>query len=288
MNNVSFLPRQGARNGDIIRAAVELSLDGETFVRVGEYTFDNDGKELNDKESYKNMAFAPEKARYVRFVALSTLGDSNDTYASAAEVNFYGVAETDKSALLDALDEALALRQKNFTKDSWALYQKEVKAAQAVADDKTASQDAVDQAADALIKAKDLLVKRGDTIGLAALVGRVENLDAKDYTAASWKAVEAALKDAKAVLAEADNVSVVEVKEAEEALKKAVNNLVLADGGKPGTDDGDKPGQGDGNKPGHGDSTGTAAADNTGGYVAIIALAGIAAEGLRRKRKLNK
>src|SRR5699024_4536714 len=101
----------------------------ETFVRVGEYTFDNDGKELNDKESYKNMAFAPEKARYVRFVALSTLGDSNDTYASAAEVSFYGVAETDKSALLDALDEALAFKAENFTKDSWALYQKEVKAA---------------------------------------------------------------------------------------------------------------------------------------------------------------
>ena len=67
LNNVSFLPRQGARNGDIIRAAVELSLDGETFVRVGEYTFDNDGKELNDKESYKNMAFAPEKASPLPF-----------------------------------------------------------------------------------------------------------------------------------------------------------------------------------------------------------------------------
>lgn len=294
LNNVSFLPRQGARNGDIIRAAVELSLDGETFVRVGEYTFDNDGKELNDKESYKNMAFAPEKARYVRFVALSTLGDSNDTYASAAEVSFYGVAETDKSALLDALDEALAFKAEDFTKDSWALYQNEVKAAQAVADDKTASQDKVDEAVNALIQAKDLLVKRGDTSGLAALVGRVENLDAKDYTADSWKAVEAALKDAKDVLAEADNVSVVDVKEAEEALKNAVNDLVYANGEKPGTDDGDKPGHdaggkpGTGSKPGQGDSAGTAAADNAGGYVAAIALAGIAAEGLRRKRKLNK
>ena len=152
----------------------------------------------------------------------------------------------------------------------------------------------VDQATDALIKAKDLLVKRGDTSGLTALVDRVESLDAKDYTADSWKAVEAALKDAKAVLAEADNVSVVDVKEAEEALKNAVNDLVYANGEKPGTDDGDKPGHdaggkpGTGSKPGQGDSTGTAAADNAGGYVAAIALAGIAAEGLRRKRKLNK
>lgn len=56
---------------------------------------------------------------------------------------------------------------------------------------------------------------------------------------------------------EADNVSVVEVKEAEEALKKAVNGLVLADGEKPGTDDGDRQSRsGDANKPRHGDPAG--------------------------------
>lgn len=205
----------------------------------------------------------------------------------------------DKKALLEALDEAYALEKEDFTKDSWALYEKEVKVAQTVADDETVSQDEVDKAVTVLVKAKDLLVKRGNTSELSALIRRVETLNSEVYTANTWKLVESALKDAKEVLANADNVSNAEVKEAEESLKNAVNNLVLIDNEKPETDDSNKPNQGNTDKDDtneseenseleKNDSTETSATNNIGGYIVAIAFAGATIEVLRRRKKISK
>ena len=144
-----------------------------------------------------------------------------------------------------------------------------------------------------------MLVKRGNTSELSALIRRVETLNSEVYTANTWKLVESALKDAKEVLANADNVSNAEVKEAEESLKNAVNNLVLIDNEKPETDDSNKPNQGNTDKDDtneseenseleKNDSTETSATNNIGGYIVAIAFAGATIEVLRRRKKISK
>lgn len=94
LQQINYLPRQdGSHNGDIIRYCIEVSDDGKTFKPIVVGTFDNDGNEILNRDEYKKIKFASTKARYVKFIALNALGDAKDTYASAAELKFFGKKE---------------------------------------------------------------------------------------------------------------------------------------------------------------------------------------------------
>lgn len=66
LSDVTFLPRQGGNNGDIIKAAVSVSTDGQNYIDLGQFEFDNDGTKLLDKTVFKQMKFIPTDARYVK------------------------------------------------------------------------------------------------------------------------------------------------------------------------------------------------------------------------------
>ena len=78
LKGFSYLPRQDSRNGNIKAWRVQLSLDGQTWSQpVGEGTFENNQQE-------KRVLFAsPQRARYLRFTALSSQ-DGQD-FATGAE-----------------------------------------------------------------------------------------------------------------------------------------------------------------------------------------------------------
>ncbi|MCD8301962.1 MAG: discoidin domain-containing protein [Prevotellaceae bacterium] len=74
----TYLPRQNGSNGDIKGYKLELSLDGKTWtgpVAQGEFP--------RSKEEQKVLLAQPQKARYVRFTALSS--QNGDVFASGAE-----------------------------------------------------------------------------------------------------------------------------------------------------------------------------------------------------------
>lgn len=66
LSDVTFLPRQGGNNGDIIKAAISVSTDGQDYIDLGQFEFDNDGTKLLDKTVFKQMKFIPTDARYVK------------------------------------------------------------------------------------------------------------------------------------------------------------------------------------------------------------------------------
>ncbi len=92
LSQVNYLPRQdGSHNGDITKYKVEISKDGKNFIPVVIGTFANDGNSILDRNEYKKVKFDKTEGRFVRFTALESLGDSVNAYASAAELQFFGV-----------------------------------------------------------------------------------------------------------------------------------------------------------------------------------------------------
>lgn len=92
LSQVNYLARQdGQRNGDITKYKVEVSLNGKDYTPVVVGSFDNDGSSLINRDEYKKIKFNKTEGRYVRFTALESLGDKNNAYASAAELQFFGV-----------------------------------------------------------------------------------------------------------------------------------------------------------------------------------------------------
>lgn len=171
----------------------------------------------------------------------------------------------DKTALKTALDKAAALKEKDYTTDSWKAFQKVVASAKAVYDNDKATQDEVSAAAAALDKAltDGTLVKATPENTPATKEQRDELADAAakatdgrkqgDYTKESWDLLLAAI-DAAEDVAKNPNATEADVANATRALNETIAGLVA----KPGEPD--KPGTGDGD--GSGDNSGNAGTGN--------------------------
>ena len=134
--------------------------------------------------------------------------------------------ETDKTGLDTAIDAAKALRQDDYTEASWAKLADALRQAEAVRDNASATQDEIDAAKDALNAAVKGLEQNPSVnkTELKTAIRAAEALSQEDYTEASWKALAAALKQAKAVYddAQADQDA---VDAAKQALTDAMNAL---------------------------------------------------------------
>ena len=79
IKGMTYLPRQdGTANGRVANYSIEVSTDGKTWKKVAEGTF------ANDADLKRVLFSAPEKARFMRFNALSEVNGSD--FASAAEI----------------------------------------------------------------------------------------------------------------------------------------------------------------------------------------------------------
>lgn len=142
----------------------------------------------------------------------------------STNLTFEATKQADKTALNNAISKANALTEENYSQDSWSALQKEVKAAQLVAGQVDATDDAVEKATQAVTSAIEALAPN-PRIALSEVVAGAKALNQSDYTAASWASFASALEAAQQV---ADNASDAQVNAAKEALVKAQADLEKA------------------------------------------------------------
>ncbi|PJN80848.1 hypothetical protein CWE04_06410 [Thomasclavelia cocleata] len=178
LTDVTFLPRQGGNNGDIIKAAISVSTDGQNYTDLGQFEFDNDGTKLLDKTVFKQMKFIPTDARYVKVTILETLGNPVNSCVSAAEMRFYGNVDVDKSELQELYNEYLTLNEANYTTESWVTFANAMADTKVVLDRADATQEEVNNIKTILQNAKNSLVEvviKTNKTALAIAIEMAEN-----------------------------------------------------------------------------------------------------------------
>lgn len=294
LTDVSFLPRQdGATNGDIFEAKIyvansaeELDGDGKGSL-VGTFTFDNNGKVLNNRDEYKNMAFGAQATRFVKIEATRSGGDKADAYASIAETRFYGQKHTDQDqadkSKLDALVadiEAKGLKAEDYTAATWKKFELALGDAKATLADPQATQAEVDSQLAALQSAYEGLektevppVENPDRDQLQSLIDKAEKLDTTGKTNESVQALVDAIDAAKAVLANED-ATPEQIKAAYDALAAAIDGLTDAgNGGQNGSSGQNGGDNGQGGKPGSGSNSGSGELPHTGDAATVAVAA---------------
>ncbi|MCI9503559.1 MAG: hypothetical protein HFG76_16575, partial [Hungatella sp.] len=176
------------------------------------------GEELNEADytadSWAGFGAALAEAKEVLANPAATQEEKDrakDKLQAAMEalVKVSPEVKVDVTGLRAAIEEAEELKAEDYTAESWKGLEDALKAAKAVLATEGATQKQVDEAEKALREACEKLEKKApeepgvkvDVTGLRAAIEEAEALKAEDYTAESWKAVEDALKAAKAVLA---------------------------------------------------------------------------------------
>ena len=128
-------------------------------------------------------------------------------------------SEEDKKALQDKIDKASALKESDYTKDSWDKMMSELEESKELLASDNPLQSAVKEQTIHMTEAIEALVKverSVDTTEIEKAVAEAEGLKESDYTAESWAAYQAALANARAAM---------EAKESQEAVDNATNNL---------------------------------------------------------------
>ena len=175
-------------------------------------------------DSYKVFKDALDAAIAVRddvnaleYEVQEALNNLKDGYAQLVVV-------ADKSALQSMVDRINGLEENLYTPESWAKLADPMTTAQAVLDNPTATQDEVNAAYEALVRAYlDLRLKPNKDL-LKDLINKAEGLDSANYTKASFDGLTRALNEAKAVF-DNPNASQVEVDNAKDVLSKAIAGL---------------------------------------------------------------
>ena len=230
LEQVDYLPRQGgSHNGMVTHYRIETSLDGETFTPIVEGYLETDGNSLKDPTTFKEIKFDATEARYVRFIAIESLGDRQNAYASCAEMNFYGtqvsVPGADFSDLQDAIAAADALDAEDYTTSSWAAFETVLNAAKELTEESSAEQ--ISNAIASLSAAQAALEARASQASIDALAATVANAEAlrDQYTSEAFADVDAAIQAANALIAEPADASSAKVVSATLNISVAVQKL---------------------------------------------------------------
>ena len=274
----------GMTYGDDAAATVVDNGDG-----THTYTFATDSLTRALKVSYAMNLGGDSAAANLPSVTAYLVLDTGD--ATLVDSGDQGVS---KAALQSKIDQVSSLIKSDYTAESWKPFAEALAAAQALLEKDGATQAEVDAAVDALTKAADGLQKAQPApeaidkskleAGLADAKQGVAGLNESDYTPESWKALQAAIAAADAVLANKDATQS-DVDTAVDTLAAAYKGLAKADasaGGDAGSNGNGNGGAGGngagGDNAGNGSGSGNAAGDNGSGN-AIGGNAGAAANG---------
>ena len=139
-------------------------------------------------------------------------------------------SEEDKEALQAKIDEASALKESDYTKDSWDKMMSELEDSKELLASDNPLQSAVKEQTIHMTEAMEALVKvehSVDTTEIEKAVAEAEGLKESDYTAESWAAYQAALANARTALETKESQEAVD--NATAALNAAKEKLVKAD-----------------------------------------------------------
>ncbi|MGX8850248.1 discoidin domain-containing protein [Amedibacillus sp. YH-ame10] len=229
LEQINMLARQESSNGHITHYRIEISNDEGTdkkFTPVVEGYFENDGNSLDEPGVEKEVKFDKVNARYVRFIALESLGGTKNAYASIAELNFFG-----KQVV--RIDEALTKAKKvidndfyKYTISGMNAFVEVYNAALATSEKEGVTIEELVAAVANLKKAtSDLanqkLATEGMVAGLASDVEKFKLLEEK-YSPEEFKVMADAIANAEAILAKgAKDISGTEAGQARTAMAKA-------------------------------------------------------------------
>ena len=132
--------------------------------------------------------------------------------------------KVDKSQLEALITEAKDKKEADYTPESWTTFATELQNAKVVYGDKDAKQKTVDQACESLRSAIDGLKVKVDKTQLKALIDEANGKNKAEYTSASWKDLETALKNAQSVY-DTEDATQKSVQEAHDSLKAAIDGL---------------------------------------------------------------
>ena len=264
----------GMTYGDDAAATVVDNGDG-----THTYMFTTDSLTRALKVSYAMNLGGDSAAANLPAVTAYLVLDTGD--ATLVDSGDQGVS---KAALQSKIDQVIGLNESDYTAESWKPFAEALAAAQALLEKDGATQAEVDAAVDALTKAADGLQKTQpapETVdkskleaGLADAKQGVAGLNESDYTPESWKALQAAIAAANAVLANKDATQS-DVDTAVDTLAAAYKGLAKADasaGGDVGSNGSGNDGAGNGN--GGADGNGTGSGNATGGNGSDNAIGG--------------
>ena len=142
----------------------------------------------------------------------------------ASAMHMLDFVKGDKTALKAFIDKVTGLEAAKYTEATWTAFETELNEAIAVYDDENAMQEEVNEAYSNLVKGflNLRLIPNKDL--LEDLINQAEGLNSANYTEASYKVLNEALVNAKAVY-ENPNATQEEVNSAKDVLEKAINSL---------------------------------------------------------------
>ena len=204
--------------------------DAEGYVKVADASFGRSGWQVVTFEDVENVT-------NVKIKPTATLGDTPNKFSAAAEIRLMGAKqevefEVNKNGLREAIRAAKDLSAEDYTPDTYKVLLDKIKEAEKVDADEAATDYDVLLAIANLEEAIEGLVavekpEAGDKTALNDLIAQYSGLNAKDYTAESWKTFADALENAKAVAAK-ENASQGEINQAVARLTAAHAGLVKA------------------------------------------------------------
>ena len=133
-------------------------------------------------------------------------------------------AKADKTQLKALIDEANGKNKAEYTSVSWKALEAALKNAQSVYDTEDATQKSVQDAYNSLKAAVDGLTAKADKTQLKSLIDEANGKNKTEYTSASWKVLEAALKNAQSVY-DTENATQKSVQDACDSLRTAIDGL---------------------------------------------------------------
>lgn len=141
--------------------------------------------------------------------------------ATQEDLAAYETYSAARQALTQEVLYAEEITQSGYTTESWAVFVQALTNAQALLGDDTATEEAMEAAADALVKAKSELVS---TNALTEAIQKASYYTSYHFTKESWMELETALESAKDLI-DGGIFTQAQLDEAEKAIETAVSNL---------------------------------------------------------------
>ena len=280
--------------GDSYRASITVKAAYDRYIAGMTYGDDAVATVVDNGDGTHTYTFATDSLTRALKVSYTMNLGANGAAADLPAVTAYLVLDTGDATLVDSgeqgvskaalqskIDQVSSLIESDYTAESWKPFAEALAAAQALLEKDGATQAEVDAAVDALTKAADGLQKAQPApeaidkskleAGLADAKQGVAGLNESDYTPESWKALQAAIAAADAVLANKDATQS-DVDTAVDTLAAAYKGLAKADAsaggdaGSNGNGNGGADGNGaSGDNAGNGSGSGNAAGGNGSG-----------------------
>ena len=176
-------------------------------------------------ESWTTFATELQKAKEVNSDKNAKQKTVDQTCESLrAAIDSLVTKTVDKSQLETLIKEAEGKTETDYTAKSWAKLVTALEAAKSEFRNENATQESVNNAYDNLKTAIDGLTAKADKIQLKALIDEANGKNKAEYTSVSWKALEAALKNAQSVY-DTEDATQKSVQDAYNSLKAAVDGL---------------------------------------------------------------